>query len=180
MVEVPLNSPRPFDSIARIAEALSARGRIGAGTVLEARQIRRVATAGGHFAVSPNFDADVVGAARRAGLRSYPGVFTPTECFAALKAGADALKIFPAEIMGPTGIRALRAVLPTETCVLAVGGADPSNFADWAGAGANGFGIGSFLYAPGRSIAEVRERAEQCVTAYDALNDVLIRNGCGG
>lgn len=180
MVEVPLNSPQPFDSIARIAGALSARGRIGAGTVLEARQIRRIALAGGHFAVSPNFDPAVVGAARRAGLRSYPGVFTPSECFAALEAGADALKIFPAEIMGPTGIRALRAVLPRETCLLAVGGADPSNFADWAGAGANGFGIGSFLYTPGRTVAEVRERAEQCVAAYDALADVLTTNGSDG
>ena len=169
MVEIPLNSPQPFDSIARLAKAISNRGSIGAGTVVHPGQVRALVNAGGDFVVSPNFSPAVVQATKGAGLGSYPGVFTPSECFAALESGADALKIFPAEIMGPAGVRALRAVLPPDASLFAVGGADPSNFAVWAGAGADGFGIGSYLYAAGRSPSEVRARAEECVAAYDAL-----------
>ena len=169
MVEIPLNSPQPFDSISRLAESLSNRGRIGAGTVLHPEQVEAVASAGGGFIVSPNFTPAVVQATTEAGLGSYPGVFSPSECFAALEAGADALKIFPAEILGPAGVRALRAVLPPEASLFAVGGVDPSNFAAWRVAGADGFGIGSYLYAPGRSPADVRDRADECVAAYDAL-----------
>ena len=169
MVEIPLNSPQPFDSVARLADALSSRGKIGAGTVLHPEQVQAVATAGGDFIVSPNFSLAVVRATKEVGLDSYPGVFSATECFAALEAGADALKIFPAEIMGPSGVRALRAVLPPEVRIFSVGGADPSSFAAWHGAGTDGFGIGSYLYAPGRSPAEVRARADECVAAYDAL-----------
>ena len=169
MVEIPLNSPQPFESIARLATTLSTRGSFGAGTVLHPGQVRELVNAGGGFVVSPNFSPAVVHTTKEAGLGSYPGVFTPSECFAALEAGADALKIFPAEIMGPAGIRALRAVLPPKASLFAVGGADPSNFAAWTGAGVDGFGIGSYLYAAGRSPAEVRARAEECVVAYDAL-----------
>ena len=169
MVEIPLNSPEPLESIALLADALSERGRLGAGTVLEPGQVSAVAAAGAQFVVSPNLDLAVVAAARQAGLDSFPGVFTPTECFSALSAGAVALKVFPAEIIGPAGIRALRAVLPPRTSIFAVGGVEPSNFATWRRAGTNGFGIGSYLYTPDRTTAETLERAEKCVAAYDAL-----------
>ncbi|WP_112323520.1 2-dehydro-3-deoxy-6-phosphogalactonate aldolase [Oceanibium sediminis] len=167
-IEVPLNSPEPLDSIARIASALKGRGHFGAGTVLSVKDVQAVAAAGGDFIVSPNCNPEVIRASKAAGLGSYPGVYTPTECFAALDAGADALKIFPAELMEPKGLKALKAVLPKDRDVLAVGGADPSNFADWAAAGADGFGLGSFLYKPGRPAAEVGQRAADCVAAYDA------------
>lgn len=167
-IEVPLNSPHPMTSISRMAQKLHGRGAFGAGTVLTAADVREVADAGGRFVVSPNMDAAVIEATKAAGLGSYPGVFSPTECFAALAAGADALKIFPAEMMGPSGLKALKAVLPEEVDVFAVGGAGPGNFAEWIAAGASGFGLGSFLYKPGRSAAEVAERAAECVAAYDA------------
>ncbi len=171
MVEIPLNSPDPLSSVARIARELSGRCRIGAGTVLDPADVRRIAEAGGQFVVSPNFDAAVVAECGSLGLACYPGVFTASECFAALKAGADGLKIFPAEIMGPSGVRALRAVLPRDVSVYAVGGANPDRFAAWRAAGVNGFGLGAYLYRAGRSVSEVRERAERCVSAYDALPD---------
>ena len=167
-IEVPLNSPEPLDSIARMAQALAGRAEIGAGTVLTPAEVDGVAFAGGRFVVSPNCDVSVIAATKAAGLGSFPGVYTPTECFAALAAGADALKIFPAELMGPAGLKALKAVLPPSVDVYAVGGAEPANFADWAAAGAAGFGLGSFLYKPGRAAGEVAARAAECVTAYDA------------
>ncbi len=132
-------------------------------------EVNAVADAGGQIIVSPNCNARVIGATKAAGLSSYPGVFTPSECFAALAAGADALKIFPAEMAGPSGIKAMKAVLPPEVPVFAVGGADPTNFADWAAAGTDGFGLGSYLYKPGRSAEDVGRRAAECVAAYDAL-----------
>jgi 2-dehydro-3-deoxyphosphogalactonate aldolase len=169
-IEIPLNSPQPLKSIGLLAKKFGAVATIGAGTVLEAQQVRDVADAGGKIIVSPNFDADVVTETKRQKLASWPGVLTPSECFAALKAGADGLKIFPCSVVGPEGIKAMRAVLPPQTLVYAVGGAGPSNFAIWLAAGINGFGIGTALYQPGRSVVQLRQAARDIVQAYDAAN----------
>jgi 2-dehydro-3-deoxyphosphogalactonate aldolase len=165
---VPLNSPDPFESIGKMALAFGENALIGAGTVLTVEDVDRVARAGGRLVVSPNCDPTVIRATKAAGMQSWPGVMTPTECFAALQAGADGLKIFPAELVGPIGLKAMRAVLPKGTQVYAVGGAGPENFAQWRAAGADGFGIGSALYKPGMSAAEIGERAAKIVAAYDA------------
>ena len=166
-IEVPLNSPHPVTSIAQMAKALGHHAVIGAGTVLTVRDVAEVADAGGRLIVSPNCDAEVIGATKARGLQSWPGVMTPTECFAALKAGADGLKIFPASLIGPDGVKAMRAVLPKGCPVYAVGGAGPENFGQWIKAGADGFGIGTALYTPGLSVAEVASRAARIVAAYD-------------
>ena len=168
-IEVPLNSPDAFASITAMAQAFGERALIGAGTVLTVDQVAQVAQAGGKLVVSPNTDPAVIRATVAAGMQSWPGALTPTECFAALAAGATGLKIFPASIIGPEGVKAMRAVLPAKTQVYAVGGAGPSNFADWVKAGANGFGIGSALYMPGMSVADVKTRARALVAAWDAL-----------
>jgi len=167
-IEVPLNSPDPFDSIARMVAAHGDKATIGAGTVLSTADVGRVAEAGGTLVVSPNVDQRVIVATKAAGLQSWPGVMTPTECFLALKSGADGLKIFPGTLIGPDGLKAIRAVLPPDTKVYAVGGAGPDNFADWIKASADGFGIGSALYKPGLSATEVGKRAHDIVTAYEA------------
>lgn len=167
-LEVPLNSPDPLASIARLARALEGRASVGAGTVLSVEDVERVRDAGGRLVVSPNCDPDVIRRTRELGLESWPGVMTPTEGFAALKAGATGLKIFPGSLLGPEGLRAIRAVLPPGTRVYAVGGAGPDNFAAWIAASADGFGLGTALYAPGLSAEEVRARAERIVQAYDA------------
>ena len=143
-IEVPLNSPNPFASIAAMAKAFTT-AEIGAGTVLTTAQVQSVQDAGGTLIVSPNCDPEVIAATKARKMASWPGVMTPTECFAALKAGADGLKIFPASLIGPDGLKAMRAVLPKGTQVYAVGGAGASNFGQWLKAGADGFGIGTAL-----------------------------------
>ncbi len=165
-IEVPLNSPDPFDSIAAMAKSVGDDVVIGAGTVLATDDVGRVRDAGGQLIVSPNCDQRVIMATKAAGMASWPGVMTPTECFAALKAGADGLKIFPASLLGPGGIQAIRAVLPAGTLVYAVGGAGPENFDTWLKASADGFGIGSALYKPGYAAQDVKAKAAHIVAAY--------------
>jgi 2-dehydro-3-deoxyphosphogalactonate aldolase len=168
IIEVPLNSPNPFESIKRLAARHGAHALIGAGTVLEASDVARVRDAGGRLMVAPNFDADVVRAATAAGLAALPGVMTPSEGFAALKAGADGLKLFPAEIIPPAVFRAWRAVFPAETLLLAVGGVGADNIAAYREAGASGYGIGSALYKPGRSAADIGKLARALVAVAKA------------
>lgn len=167
-IEVPLNSPTPFATITAMKTAVGETALVGAGTVLSTDDVGRVRDAGGEIVVSPNCDQRVIMATKAAGMASWPGVMTPTECFAALKAGADGLKIFPASLLGPEGIKAIRAVLPQGTLLYAVGGAGADNFGAWMAASADGFGIGSALFKPGFSVAEVANRAKDIVAAYEA------------
>jgi 2-dehydro-3-deoxyphosphogalactonate aldolase len=168
-IEVPLNSPEPLKSIAVMAKDLEGRGTFGAGTVLTPADVEAVRSAGGTFVVSPNADLEVIRATKASGMGSYPGVFTPTECFAALAAGADALKIFPATMMGASGLKALRAVLPAAAEIYAVGGVGPQDFASWKAAGASGFGLGSSLFQPDWPVERVAAEAAASVAAYDAI-----------
>jgi 2-dehydro-3-deoxyphosphogalactonate aldolase len=167
ILEVPLNSPQPLESIRYLAgrEGLLS----GAGTVLSADEVEAVAAAGGRLIVAPNADTEVIAAAKRRGLTALPGVATPSEAFAALKAGADGLKMFPAELLPPLALKAWRAVLPAGTLLLPVGGITPTTMADYLAAGADGFGLGSALYKPGMAAAELGERARAFVAAYRTL-----------
>ena len=173
-IEVPLNSPQPLDSIAAMQAALGERARIGAGTVVAPEEVRAVAATGASFIVSPNCDPVVIARTKALGMGSYPGVFTASECFAALAAGADALKIFPASVMGRGGVAAIRAVLPVGTELYAVGGVGPADFAEWRAAGIDGFGLGSSLFKPGWSAARVAEAARASVAAWDAAHGTLV------
>lgn len=168
VVEVPLNSPQPFESIKRLAARHGHHALVGAGTVLEAADVARVKEAGGQLVVAPNFDADVVRAAKATGLASLPGVMTPSEGFAALKAGANGLKLFPAEIIPPAVFKAWRAVFPADCLMLAVGGVGVDNIKTYADAGASGYGIGSALYKPGRPAAEIGPLARALAAAAKA------------
>lgn len=165
IIEVPLNSPDPFKSIERLAEAMGRRATVGAGTVLRVEDVARVRDAGGQIVVSPGGETDVIAASVAAGMISAPGYFTPTEAFAALKAGAHALKLFPAEAASPAVVKAQRAVLPPDVPLLVVGGVTPDNMGAYLGAGANGFGLGSGVYKPGQTASQVGAQARAFVEA---------------
>lgn len=166
-IEVPLNSPDPLESIGLLSREFGAYALIGAGTVLRVEEVDAVAEVGGKLIVSPNCDARVISHTHKLGLQSWPGVFTPTEAFTALDAGATGLKLFPGSMAGPSGLAAMRAILPVGTQVFAVGGAGPENFGDWIKASADGFGIGSALYKPGMSVEAIADHAGRIVAAYD-------------
>ena len=165
IIEVPLNSPDPFDSIARLARRFGPHVLIGAGTVMRTADVDRLAETGGRLVVTPHADPALVRAAKAQGMVAMPGFFTPAEAFALLDAGADALKLFPAEGGSPAMLRALRAVLPPGTMVLPVGGMDAGSMAAWRDAGAAGFGIGSAIYRPGDTAAAVAAKARTLLAA---------------
>lgn len=169
IIEVPLNSPNPYNSIGILRAVLPRDCLIGAGTVLSPPQVQQVKAAGGQVIVMPHCDPQVLRAARAAGLFLLPGVATPSEAFAALAEGADALKLFPAEQLGPTVVKAWRAVLPTNTPLLPVGGITPDNMASYLEVGASGFGLGSALYSPGLEATEVGRRARAFIHARNAF-----------
>jgi 2-dehydro-3-deoxyphosphogalactonate aldolase len=169
VIEVPLNSPQALDSIGRLARRMPQDAVIGAGTVLSADAVRDVQVAGGRLIVMPHADEAVIRVAKARGLACIPGAATPTEAFTALQAGADALKLFPAELVTPTVVKAMRAVLPHELRLLPVGGITPDSLAAYQRAGAGGFGLGSALYAPGMTAPAVGERARAFVQAWRAL-----------
>lgn len=167
-IEVPLNSPEPFSSITAIREALPSHVLVGAGTVLTSADVNRLHDAGGQLVVSPNIDVEVMCQAATYGMVTMPGVFTPTEAFQAIRWGASALKFFPASVLGPAGIAAMRVVLPRDTIVGAVGGVSDKDFADYRSAGVTTFGLGSSLFKPGMSVDEVSGRARAAAAAWDA------------
>ena len=168
-IEVPLNSPEPFSSIARIVEVLPKTALVGAGTVLTPTDVDGLHKAGGRLLVSPNIDAEVMARALHHGMVTMPGVFTPTEAFQAIRLGASALKFFPASVLGASGISAIRAVLPAQTLVGAVGGVSENDFAGYKAVGVTVFGLGSSLFKPGMTVDEVAARAHAAVTAWDAV-----------
>ncbi len=167
MIEVPLNSPEATRSIFLAAQDFRGRALIGAGTVLSVEDVVRVETSGSRFVVSPDTNPAVIAETISRGMRSYPGVFSPTDAFTAIRSGATGLKFFPAEVLGPGGIKAMKAVLPPAIPLYAVGGANPGNFAEYFAAGCAGFGLGTYIYKPGMSVSDVAERAKAAVTAYD-------------
>lgn len=167
-IEVPLNSPEPFQSIEKMVTAFGAQATIGAGTVLTQNEVKTLGELGCQMVISPNADPDVITATNAAGMLSYPGVFTATECFSALKSGADGLKFFPAFKLGLDGFQALKAVLPKSVNTYAVGGVGAPDFAAWKAAGVTGFGVGSNLFKPGMTVADIKLNATALVNAYDA------------
>ncbi|QDD90318.1 2-dehydro-3-deoxy-6-phosphogalactonate aldolase [Pseudomonas oryzihabitans] len=171
VIEIPLNSPQPFDSIRRLTAELGEDCLIGAGTVLTEAQVAEVDAAGGRLIVSPNANLVVIRASKAAGLVSAPGVATPSEGFAALDAGADSLKLFPAEQLGPAVVKAWRAVFPKELALLPVGGITPDNMGPYVAAGANGFGLGSALYKPGLTAAQVSANAQAFAAGWAAVKN---------
>lgn len=168
-IEIPLNSPEPFESIRIARDHTPESVFVGAGTVLSMADVEKLDQAGGTLMVSPNVDASVIGAAAGLGMLTMPGVFSPTEALAAVNAGASALKFFPASVLGPSGIAAIRAVLPDDLTVGAVGGVSERNFADYAAANIRCFGLGSSLYRPGQSAKQVGEKAREAVRVYDEV-----------
>lgn len=166
-VEVPLNSPRAFESIELIRDEFKGSIQFGAGTVTDVEQVEILSRIGVDFIVSPNFEYSVVKATKEAGILSYPGVITPTECFSALNSGADGLKFFPASLLGEANLIAIKAVLPSDIPIYMVGGVGPENFSSWFKAGASGFGIGSGIYKAGESPSAVAKKAESIILSYD-------------
>lgn len=167
LIEVPLNSPEALKSIADAAARFPTEALIGAGTVLTPADVDAVRAAGGQFVVSPDTNPAVISRTRELGMASYPGVFSPTDAFAALRAGATGLKFFPAEVLGPKGIKAMKAVLPPAVPLYAVGGANPDNFTEYFAAGCAGFGLGTYIFKPGMTATDVAARAATAVAAYD-------------
>lgn len=178
-LEVPLNSPRPLESIKILSERFGDTSIIGAGTVLSPAAVDAVAGAGGRIIISPDTNPEVIRAAKTAGLLSLPGFFSPSEAFAALRAGADGLKLFPADAVGLSTLKALKAVLPPAVPVMPVGGVDADTMGVFRAAGAGGFGIGSWLYTPGRDIAVISERAVQLVAGWMTGNKQAVTRGQG-
>jgi 2-dehydro-3-deoxyphosphogalactonate aldolase len=168
LIEVPLNSPQPLESIAVLKKQFP-QALVGAGTVLKVQEVRDVAAAGGELIVAPNFNREVVSETVKLGLTSLPGILTPTEAFAALDAGAHGLKLFPSEIASPAVVKAILAVLPKGTPIVPVGGIGAGNMKSWREAGAAGFGLGSSLYKPGDDATTVRAKAAAIVEAWKAL-----------
>ena len=169
IVEVPLNSPEPFRSIAALAARFEGRMIVGAGTVLDTESVDRVKSSGGQIAVSPDCNPAVIAQAITRNMVPLPGVFTPTEAFSAVRAGARHLKLFPAEAASPKTVKAWKAVLPKDVSLYAVGGVTPANMKDWADAGCAGFGIGSNIYKPGMTAEDVGKAARDFVAAWKAL-----------
>lgn len=171
VIEVPLNSPNPLQSIQRLRESLPDYCIVGAGTVMSATQVRDVASAGGQIIVMPHSDPCVIHAAKEAGLVCAPGVVTPTEAFAALAAGADALKLFPADLISPATVAAMRSVLPSATVLVPVGGITPDNMQLYLRSGANGFGLGSALYRAGQTLEQTAANARRFAQAWQLRAD---------
>ncbi|HET6218615.1 MAG TPA: 2-dehydro-3-deoxy-6-phosphogalactonate aldolase [Acidobacteriaceae bacterium] len=168
IVEVPLNSPKPLESISLLSQSFGSRMLVGAGTLTAPSQVGEVAAAGGQLIVTPHADTAIVRAAKQAGLFAFPGFFNPTEAFALLEAGADAIKLFPAEVLGPAMLKALRAVLPKSVIVIPVGGVDANQVAPWMAAGALGLGVGSSIYKPGDDARAVEVKARTLIEAVRA------------
>jgi len=171
LIEVPLNSPQPFDSIAAIRKLLPSDALVGAGTVMTVEQVSQLADLGAELVVMPHADTEIISAAKAQGMVSLPGVTTPTEAFLALKAGADALKLFPAELIGPRVVKAMRAVLPPDVRLLPVGGITPGTMKPYLEAGVAGFGLGSALYTPGMPLEQIAEHVDQFVAAWRTLGE---------